>query len=143
LPGPPVLGFVACGSIVRRRAYLAVGGFEPRFGFGGEEQLLALDLAAAGWQLAYVDEVVAHHHPARGSVGRENRSATEIRNAIWAAWLRRSPRTALTQTMTVAAATVRTGQSGALVGAARGLPWALRERRALPREIELAARLLG
>ena len=30
LPGPRVLGFVACGAVVRREAYLAVGGFEPR-----------------------------------------------------------------------------------------------------------------
>lgn len=29
----------------------------------GEETLLAYDLAAAGWQLCYVADVVAHHHP--------------------------------------------------------------------------------
>ena len=47
LPGPPVLGFVACGAMVRRAAYLDVGGFHPRYGVGGEEGLLALDLWAA------------------------------------------------------------------------------------------------
>src|SRR5215207_3243678 len=53
--GPRVLGFLACGAVVRRSAYLAVGGFHPRFGIGGEEDLLAIDLAAAGWALAYVE----------------------------------------------------------------------------------------
>lgn len=43
LPGPPVLGFVACGAVVRRSAFLAAGGFEPRFGVGGEETLLSID----------------------------------------------------------------------------------------------------
>src|SRR4051794_13332451 len=55
LPGPAVLGFVACGAVVRREAFLGVGGFEARFGIGGEEELLALDLAAAGWGLTYAE----------------------------------------------------------------------------------------
>ena len=48
LPGPPVLGFLACGAVARRSAVLECGGFHPRYGFGGEEHLLAVDLAAAG-----------------------------------------------------------------------------------------------
>src|SRR5690606_10209266 len=44
LPGPAVLGFLAGGSIVRRSAFLQVGGFERRFFVGGEEELFALDL---------------------------------------------------------------------------------------------------
>jgi GT2 family glycosyltransferase len=48
LPGPPVLGFLACGAVARRSAVLACGGFHARFGFGGEEHLLAVDMAAAG-----------------------------------------------------------------------------------------------
>jgi len=55
LPGPPVLGFLACAAIARREAVLACGGFHARYGFGGEEHLLAVDLATAGWGLAYVD----------------------------------------------------------------------------------------
>src|SRR5215217_7707874 len=64
LPGPQILGFVACGAVVRREAFLASGGFEPRFQVGGEETLLSIDLAAAGWRLVYADDVVAHHQPA-------------------------------------------------------------------------------
>ena len=67
LPGPPVLGFVACGSVVRRRAFLQVGGFHPVIFFAGEETVLSLDLAAAGWGLAYVDGVTAHHQPEPGA----------------------------------------------------------------------------
>ncbi len=62
LPGPALLGFLACGAVVRRGAFLAAGGFDAHFGVGGEEELLALDLATSGWGLAYVDAVVAHHH---------------------------------------------------------------------------------
>ena len=58
-----MLGFLACGAVVRREAYLAAGGFDDVVFFMGEEERLALDLATLGWGLAYVDEVVAHHHP--------------------------------------------------------------------------------
>src|SRR4051794_26626930 len=34
LPGPAVLGFVACGAVVRREALLGCGGFHGRYGFG-------------------------------------------------------------------------------------------------------------
>jgi hypothetical protein len=84
---PEVRGFVACGAVVRRDALLACGGFEPRFQFGGEEELLALDLAAARWRLRYADDAVAHHAPADGE--RDGRDFRDLRNALWTAWLRR------------------------------------------------------
>jgi N-acetylglucosaminyl-diphospho-decaprenol L-rhamnosyltransferase len=139
LPGPAILGFVACGAVVRRASYLAVGGFHPRFGFGGEEELMALDLAVSGWELAYVDSIVAHHHPDGGDA-RPNRSDTALRNALWVAWMRRSVPAALRRTVALAAHAVRGRRPAVLVEAARGLPWVLRERRALPRRVERAAR---
>ncbi len=36
-PGSNVLGFPACAAVVRRDAFLAVGGFLPLLFFGGEE----------------------------------------------------------------------------------------------------------
>jgi GT2 family glycosyltransferase len=86
--GIPIVGFAACGSVVRRSAYLEVGGFEQRFGVGGEEQVLALDVISKGWQMAYVDELVAYHHPSpvRDAARRKRH---EVRNALWSAWLRR------------------------------------------------------
>ena len=35
LPGPRVLGFVACGAVVRRSPFLAAGGFSSKLGIGG------------------------------------------------------------------------------------------------------------
>ena len=63
LPGPAILGHLACAVMVRRDAYLEVGGYSRLLGFGGEERLLALDLAAAGWGQAYLEDVVVHHMP--------------------------------------------------------------------------------
>ena len=65
LPGIPVLGFLACSAAVRREAYLVAGGFCPRFHFGGEQQLLAADLAAAGWEIRYLPDTPIHHRPRR------------------------------------------------------------------------------
>ncbi|MBY8852153.1 glycosyltransferase, partial [Saccharothrix sp. MB29] len=48
LPGPRVLGFICCASIVRREAFLRVGGFNPVLFFPGEERLFSWDMAAAG-----------------------------------------------------------------------------------------------
>ena len=100
LPGPPVLGFLACGCVVRRSAFLAVGGFRGRF-TGSEETLLAVDLAAAGWRLAYVSDVVAHHDPPGGERTAERRRG-EAWNALRFAWTRRPARTALVRTATLA-----------------------------------------
>jgi N-acetylglucosaminyl-diphospho-decaprenol L-rhamnosyltransferase len=135
MPGTPILGFVACGAIVRRSAFLEVGGCHARIGTGGEEELLALDLAAAGWQLAYLPEVVAHHHPAR--VGdRGNRTRRLARNSLWVSWLRRPAPVA-------ARATARAlREPRALGDAARGLAWIARERRVVPGSTERQARLL-
>jgi hypothetical protein len=59
--------------------------------FGGEEERVALDLAAAGWGLAYVPDVpelVVHHHP---SPSRDLRARTvqAERNRVLVAVLRR------------------------------------------------------
>jgi hypothetical protein len=51
MPGPVLLGFLAGASVVRHSAFLKAGGFAPHLSIGGEEELLATDLAAAGWWL--------------------------------------------------------------------------------------------
>lgn len=53
LPGTQVLGFLACGAVVRRSAHLDAGGFHRLLFFGGEEILLAYDLAARGWGVSH------------------------------------------------------------------------------------------
>lgn len=129
LPGPEVDGFLACGAAVRRDAFLAAGGFCERFLIGAEEQLLAIDLGAAGWRLCYVDSVAVEHWPDRGSRG--DRPWLSRRNALWTAWMRLPPREALRRTgAELLAARKEREAARAVVAATRGLPWALRMRRA-------------
>jgi GT2 family glycosyltransferase len=143
LPGPAVLGFIACGAVVRRGAFLEVGGFDVRLGVGGEEELLAMDLAARGWGLAYVDEVVAHHHPSP-SRDPNGRRRIQVRNALWSAWLRRSFGGAARQSVHLAALALhQPGARSGLLLALLGLPWVLRERRPVHPELEAALRSLA
>jgi GT2 family glycosyltransferase len=143
LPGPSVLGFIACGAVVRRAAFLDAGGFDDRLGVGGEEELLSIDLAARGWGLAYVEEVVAHHHPSP-SRDPSGRRRVQVRNALWSAWLRRPLDGAARRTARlVAPAVLRPGTSSGLLLAMLGLPWVLRERRPVPRDLEAAIRTLA
>jgi N-acetylglucosaminyl-diphospho-decaprenol L-rhamnosyltransferase len=141
--GPRVLGFVACGAVVRRSAYLQVGGFHPRYGVGGEEALLALDLTEQGWDCAYVDSVVAHHHPSPVR-NRSARRIREIRNDMWTLWLRRPltgvlPRTARVVARLPVDREARSGMWQALAGAR----WVLRERVVIAPSTERSLRRLG
>jgi GT2 family glycosyltransferase len=143
LPGPPVLGFVACGAVVRRAAFLQAGGFDHRLGVGGEEELLAVDLAAGGWGLAYVEEVVAYHDPSP-SRDPDRRRRVQVRNALWSAWLRRPLPAVARRTVRLAWPALR--QPGSRAGVAEavlGLPWVVRERRPVPPELEAALRAVA
>jgi GT2 family glycosyltransferase len=141
LPGPSVLGFVACGAVVRRSAYLEVGGFSPVVFFLGEETLLAQDLDAAGWSLVYVDDVVAHHHP--GLAGeRGGRRRLQTRNALLSVWLRRPAGTVVRETARLVRASTDPDARGALLDAARRLPAVVADRRVLPARVEHRVRLL-
>src|SRR3954465_6095548 len=65
-PGQPrraLLSFVACGAIVRRDAFLAVGGFHERLGVGGEEEIVGHRLALAGGRQVFLGGSRAHHPP--------------------------------------------------------------------------------
>ncbi|MDX6333680.1 MAG: hypothetical protein QOG05_1020, partial [Streptosporangiaceae bacterium] len=96
LPGPRVMGFLGCGAVVRREAYLEVGGFSRLLFIGGEEQLLAYDLAAAGWAACYLPDIVAYHHPSASRQPATRRSP-DARTRARVAWLRRPLRRALTE----------------------------------------------
>jgi GT2 family glycosyltransferase len=101
MPGWPVLGFLAGASVARRSAFLEAGGFRDGLLIGGEEEGLAADLAARGWWLCYVPDLVAHHYPSprRDGAGRHFRL---VRNALWFAWLRRPLSGALRKTLRLA-----------------------------------------
>ncbi len=136
LPGPSVLGFLACSALVRRNAFLQVGGFNPLVQFPGEERLLSWDLAAHGWGLCYVEDVIAYHHPSTVRPPASWRRTGEVRNGLLADVMRRS-------WADVARALPRLArQPAALPGLLRGLPQALRQRQLLPATVEEQIRLL-
>jgi GT2 family glycosyltransferase len=141
LPGPSLLGFVACGALVRTEAFEAVGGFDPVVRFPGEEERLALDLAAAGWGLAYVDTVTVHHHPSprRDAPGR--RQAGIWRSRVLTAVMRH-PAADVAGVLVRALRSGRPGREG-LLRAVPDLVAALRRRRPLPPEVREAVRLLA
>ncbi len=135
-----VLGFLGCGAVVRRDAYLSVGGFHPRLGIGGEEELLAMDLSAAGWELAYVPDVVCHHHPSTARDTSQRRRLL-VRNGLWVVWLRLPLVAAVRISVERLAGTAR--QPSAWSGAAQalaGLPWIHRQRQVVPPAVEAARR---
>ncbi|MGW5720944.1 glycosyltransferase family 2 protein [Amycolatopsis sp. NPDC003865] len=136
-PGPLVLGFLACSAIVRRTAYLQAGGFSPLLHFGAEEQLLAYDLAARGWDVCYVGHLRAHHHPSRSRPPSSWRRRAELRNRLLIAVLRRPPRVCRREV----ARTLVTAP-GAVLGAVARLPRALGSRHVLPAHVEDQARTL-
>ncbi len=136
-PGPSVLGFLACAAVVRRSSFLAVGGFHPVIGFLGEEAVLAVDLRAAGWRLAYVDDVVAHHHPGLVSGDRQGRGALQLRNEVLATWLRRPLLVAVEATSRLAVRAVHQPEARqALAGVLGRLPAALADRRPVAAALE-------
>jgi GT2 family glycosyltransferase len=143
LPGPRVLGFLGCGAVARREAYLAAGGFSRLLFIGGEEQLLAYDLAASGWAACYRPDIIAHHYPSAARQP-ETRRYQVARNRALVAWLRRPVRCALTETGRLARGAARDRAAArALGGLAARLPLALLGRRRLPAEVEAAVRVLG
>ncbi|MFH8220388.1 glycosyltransferase family 2 protein [Streptomyces sp. NPDC018057] len=141
LPGTQVLGFLACAAVIRRTAYLDAGGFHPLLFFGGEETLLAYDLAARGWGVTHCPEVVARHHPAPAP--RTGRAALVRRNELLTAWLRRPLPHALGRTRALAADARHDPDARRALGEAlRRLPRALRARHPLPPYVERAVREL-
>jgi GT2 family glycosyltransferase len=139
LPGPRIDGFLACGALVRRRAFLGAGGFCERYGVGAEERLLTIDMRAAGWELCYAEDVVACHVPDGGV--RPGRPWRERRNDLWTSWLRMPAGRALTDTSMLAREGFRNRAARrALLAALPGLPWALRHRRAVGPSSELSGR---
>ena len=142
LPGPALLGILAGASMVRVAAFQEVGGFSPKLWFGGEEELLAIDLAARGWWMCYRDDVVVHHAASTvRDAGKRRRLG--IRNTLWTLWLRRPVPGALRRTRAILGSLPRDATSArALADAVAGLPWVVRRRRVIPRGVEEGLRLL-
>jgi N-acetylglucosaminyl-diphospho-decaprenol L-rhamnosyltransferase len=142
VPGHPLLSFLAGASVVRRAPFEAVGGFSARLWLGGEEELLASDLAASGWAMTYVPDIVVHHRPSRAR-DADLRRRHGIRNTLWFTWLRRPGRAALRRTLFLLRTVPRDRISLAgFLDAIRGLPWVLAARRVVPPDVERGYRQL-
>lgn len=142
LPGPSVLGFLACSAVVRRQAFLAVGGFDPLLFLGGEETLLAYDLTVAGWGVVYADDVVAQHFPAprRDTTGRQ---VIQRSNDVLTCWMRRPLGRALARSWSLTRSVGRDPISRrACARVATALPRALARRRRVPSAVEAQIRML-
>jgi hypothetical protein len=141
LPGPSVLGFMACGSVVHRGAFLSVGGFDDIVRFPGEEERVALDLAAAGLGLAYVDDVVAYHRPSPSRHSAVAREAAVARSRLLTALLRR-PWPVVGRELVTTLRSGRAGRAGAVAAVPQMWP-ALRHRSVVPSAVESQLHLLA
>lgn len=142
LPGPALLGFLAGASVVRRSAFVAVGGYEPRLFIGGEEALMSLDLMVSGWDIVYAPGATVRHFPSRRRDAAGRRKLL-VRNALWVAWMRLPCALLVRECTRLLRPMLRDPAVGAgLVAALAGLPWALRRRRVVPARVERLYRLL-
>lgn len=130
-PGPAVLGFLACAAVVRRDAFLSVGGFAPELLIYGEEDLLAMDLATHGWELSYTPRLEVRHLPQAQGRDPRARRRLEARNRLLVALLRRPP-AEVSRAVTAA----WRADPAALLATLPRLAWALRGRRRLPAHVE-------
>ncbi|MFF4759221.1 glycosyltransferase family 2 protein [Streptomyces sp. NPDC001292] len=137
LPGPALGSFLAAATVLRTEAFRSGGGFHPGLWLGGEEELLACDLLRQGWWLSYAEELTVHH---QASLLRDSteRRVLGLRNTLWFTWLRRPLLPALRRTGHLLRTVPRdTASVRAFAHAAAGMPWVLREREPVPRELEL------
>jgi GT2 family glycosyltransferase len=142
LPGPALLSILAGASMLRVTAFRQAGGFSPRLWLGGEEELLSLDLAAAGWWMCWAEDVIVHHAASSARDPRQRR-ILGIRNTLWTAWLRRPLAGAARRTVAVVRSVPKDRASAvAIAQAVAGLPWVIRDRRVIPASVEAGLRRL-
>ena len=87
--GFPAFFFPEGACMVRRAAYLAVGGFYEPFFFASTEVDLATRLLAAGWDVRYQPRAAFDHMKvAAGRASVHDVLRLRIRNHFWYLWLR-------------------------------------------------------
>jgi GT2 family glycosyltransferase len=143
LPGPSILGFLSCSAITRKAAFQAAGGFSPVLHFRGEEQLLALDMSALGWDLCYCSGLVAIHQPSAIRPTNAAQDARSLRNAVLTTWLRRPIAPCLKATGALLHAALRDAEHAkAAAEALRKIPAVAAQRQRLPARVERALQIL-
>ncbi|SEH91283.1 Glycosyltransferase, GT2 family [Mycolicibacterium rutilum] len=143
LPGPSILGFMSCAAMVRKAAFEEAGGFSDLLHFRGEEQLLALDMAALGWDLCYCPQLTAVHQPSSVRATAAAQAARVLRNDVLTTWLRRPIRRCVNAGGRLLAASLRDrDHARAAAEVLVRLPAVLAQRRRLPHAVEEAVALL-
>ncbi|MDQ2636618.1 MAG: glycosyltransferase [Actinomycetota bacterium] len=143
LPGPSILGFMSCAAMVRVRAFRQAGGFSDILHFRGEEQLLAFDLAALGWDLCYCPQLTAIHQPSEIRASTAAQDARVLRNSVLTTWLRRPMPQCLRVTADLMRSAVKDREHArGAVEAILKLPAVVRQRRPLPPHVEEAVAML-
>lgn len=96
-----------------------------------------MNLAARGWGLAYVADVVAHHHPSPQRPNMRERYIGGVCDRLWEAWLRRplAPALRITARHLLLARGDEINRHGVL-RAVRELPRILRQRQVVPSAVE-------
>ncbi len=135
LPGAVLLSFMGGAAIMRTSAYLSVGGYDPRFFIGGEEETLSFKMIKNGCQMRYLPGVIMHHRPSLANA--EKLQAYGLRNTLWNTWLHRRWRSAVRWTAFILAdAPKNKDWVRGLMMTIKGLPWVLRERSVMARDLD-------
>lgn len=141
VPGAVLLSFMAGAVIVRRSAYEEVGGYDPVFFLGGEEETLAVKLARRGWEMRYLPSIVMRHHPSVANAPFLR--AFGMRNTLWNAWLHRRFTSAVRWTLFTLADTPKNEDwLRGLRMAIGGAGWVLRARRPIGADLDRALSVL-
>ena len=141
IPGAVLLSFMGGACLVRVSAYHEVGGYDPEFFIGGEEETLAFKLARASWHMRYFPELVMHHHPSVANAPRLR--AFGMQNTLWNAWIHRRFRSAVRYTLFILADTPKNHDwLKGLALTVRGIPWVLRRRDPVPPDLDAAMTVL-
>jgi len=141
IPGAVLLSFMGGAVIVRRSAYLEVGGYDQEFFMGGEEETLSLKLARADWAMRYLPDVVMRHHPSVANA--PHLRAHGMRNTLWNAWTHRRLGSALRWTaFTLADTPKNVDWIRGFVMALSGTWWVFRRRSPMDRQLDFALTVL-
>lgn len=119
--GFPTTRFMGGGHALRRSVFEAVGAYDARLFFCGEEVDLCYRMLDAGYRIAYVPEVAIRHKssPQQQVVWGRGRYYYTVRNNLYSAWKFGTPLPRLL--LGAAAFTVRGWRNGMPLAALRGL----------------------
>jgi len=86
--GVPTFFFPEGGCMVRRDAFLEVGGFFPPYFFTVSEVDVATRLIGRSWDVRYFPHAEFEHRKAPGGRASERTMRFRVRNQLWYFWLR-------------------------------------------------------